>query len=170
MYLEFIFVILDYFKTINRAIIVYEWLIPFVASVAVFICLIYWDVFSKEIAGHLVTLLGVLIGFSITGLSVISIGSNKIIEQLKATLAKPKIKISHSYVNLYQLHIINFSYSVFIQVVALISCLSLLLLQDLFLKEVLLKLLLCFVLMLIFHVLLLTVRNISNTYFILIRG
>lgn len=94
MYLEFLFVIGDYFKTINKKIVLYEWGLPLIFSI---ICIFFKDSFKLELFGEIkevsISILGVLLGFSIAVITIITTGNGKNLEEIRISIEKGRNKI-----------------------------------------------------------------------------
>jgi hypothetical protein len=169
MYLEFLLLIGDYFRTLGWRIWIFEWLIPFGIGVAAYFLI------DKNNANELaikfndsaVALLGVLIGFSITVITILHTSNNKNIEEIKAF--KTEYKIGKQQLFLFHLILINLTYSVVLEVLCLVCNLCLALFWDRLDNQVTTTLL-CINLFFILHILLLNMRNITDFYFILFKG
>jgi len=121
MYLNFIFVPIDYFKTIGWRVFVFEWVLPMILS-----CMIYYS-FYKGVSSYsfndyinkIISLESILVGFSITSVTFLTTAGNRNIEDLK----KKETKKVHYGKPLFlmDLIIINFSFSLFLEILILIS-------------------------------------------------
>lgn len=172
MNIEFILLILDYFRTIKRRDFLLEWLLPILIGSFCFY-LNYGTKETKDIADALknissngVSLLGVLIGFSIAVLTLLITASSQNLTEIKS-MDTGIVKAGFS-VTLYELLLINYSYSVVAEVLVLIMNL---LIPSLAVKisPFKQKALIGIDIFLLCHVLLLTLRNITNFYFVLTR-
>lgn len=169
MYLEFLLLIGDYFRTLRWRVWIFEWLAPLLVGVAVYFLI---DVcraneLAKTFDDTAVTLLGVLIGFSITVITILHTSNNKNIEEIKAF--KTEYKIGKQQLFLFHLILINLTYSVVLEVLCLICNLCLALFWDK-ISEGASRILLCVNLFFVLHILLLNIRNITDFYFILFKG
>lgn len=165
MYLEFMYLFSDYFKTLTKKEVIYEMLLPLIASILISICLCYGNNFESlsKFKDNSITVLGILIGFSITIITVITTNNNRTIRDI----ITEKI-VSGKKISLYQLFLINFTYSVVIEVftVILLMVMPIFINNYHFFQIIIVKIIgysfLCFV---ILHVLLLNIRNMTGFYF-----
>lgn len=170
MYLEFLILIYDYFKTLKFKTVLYEVVIPLIISGASFYLLYTGKDTSicKNFKDNVLTLLGILLGFSITIITILTTGNSKnlIAIQEKET----KYVIGGNKVTLFDLLLINFTYSVVLEIILIIV----LLLQPLIFANI------CFSFNTkiigfsilsgaVVHVLLLTMRNLTDFYLILMK-
>ena len=170
MYLDFILLVVDYFRTISRRIFFFEWLIPFLVSIGVFTLLFYGNSVSATIVfkNNVINLLGILVGFSITIITILTTGQGQNLDRIKNT--KPNIKISNNKITLFRLLLINFTYSVIIEIGLIIVCLIYpLLLGNLEINICLKYIGFSILVFLILHIMLLTIRNLTDFYLILIK-
>jgi hypothetical protein len=169
MYLEFLLLIADYFRTLKWRCLIFEWVLPLLIGVVAY--LLVAEPAAKDLAKKFddtaVTLLGVLIGFSITVITIMHTSSNKNIEEIKGVETEYKIGTQPLY--LFHLILINLTYSVILEVLCLICNLCLLLVWDKIDAHIS-KILLSINLFFILHILLLNLRNITDFYFILFKG
>lgn len=167
MYIEFLLIISDYFKTINKKIIIYEWIIPLLISILciVFGCYINLS-FFKEFKGISMNILGVLLGLSIAVITIITTGSGKNLEEIKNI--QTSLKIGTKNISLYDLLLINFSYTVVAEILLIIFCLLAPLISKIITLSHNIKLTLySFMIFIVIHILLITLRNITNFYLII---
>ncbi|MCS3532071.1 hypothetical protein [Chryseobacterium sp. JUb7] len=167
MYLEFFLIIVDYFKTLNRKIFIYEWLFPFIVIFfCIYIgCILDFGVFIS-FKDSAINVIGVLLGFSIAVITIITTGSGPNIEQIKNH--ETSVTINNRKISLYKLFLINFTYSVILEVILIISCLLMPLLNKIFLFSFSIKLIMYSIMVfIVFHILLLTLRNITDFYLII---
>lgn len=166
MYIEFIFVIIDYFSTLNRKSFIYEW------GVAIIIGLIsaYGDVLGKINMHTLINsahgFVTTLLGFTLAALTLF-LTNNTTIDNLKKIITPKQIRGKH--ISLYKLLLINFSYSIIIESILCIGFYvgGVLCFID--------SLYICFIansiyIICLFNILLLTIRCITDLYLILSKG
>lgn len=168
MYREFIFLIFDYFNTIKKNVFYYEWVIPFVIGVMCFVLLNFnWLKTDYSLfINSSVSLLGVLLGFSIMVITILTTSNNDNIEKIKKTLTD--YIISNEKISLYRLLLVNYSYLIIIEALVLVAYFISLLFFSSFCHT--LKLFLfSFYVITIIHILLLTIRNITDFYFIITK-
>jgi len=169
MYLEFALIIADYYKTLNKKIFFYEWGFPFILT---FLCVYLGCIFDFEIflsfKESSINIIGVLLGFSIAIITIITTGSGKNIDSIKEY--ETEVKINNKKISLYRLFLINFSYSVILEIILIISCLIMPLLNRIMLFNFNIKLLFYSIMVfIVLHILLLTLRNITDFYLIITR-
>lgn len=168
MYLEFLILIYDYFKSLNKRNIMFEWVVPFIIMILVIflnICNNYnFEVFFKFKESSL-NILGVLLGISIAIITILVTGGGKNLEQIRNV--KTPVRINNKQVSLYELLLINFSYTIVIEIFVILSCLVLPLFTKFILFPNEIKIILYGVLVfLTIQILLVTIRNITDFYLI----
>lgn len=165
MYLEFFLLISDYFKTINRRLFIYELLFPILIGISVW-GLLYFGTNTKclgEFRNNTIALLGVLVGFSITIITILTTSSSKNVDEIK--IKKTDYKIGGKVQSLYNVLLINFTYSVVVEVVLIIINLIYPIILANFTVNQNVKIVgFAVVFCSIMHVLLLTIRNITDFY------
>lgn len=165
-YNEWKHVIFDYFKVIKRNERNFEILFPAVLSLL--ISMIYWY-FDKtkialiELSNLLPTVLAILIGFTITSLSVIVTSDNENIKMLKNYNSDERI-VGGKIVSIYRLTLINFSYMLIALIVLLIIVLFTLFIVGIWDEFVVCFVMLLFQVYLTIHIFLLMIRNITTFY------
>lgn len=170
MNIEFLLLIVDYFRTVKRRDFVLEWLCAFLIGL-----LVYWlnrnniniSDLLKNISSNAVALLGVLIGFSVAVITLLVTTNSKNIDEIKAH--RTKYKLGSRHITLFDLLLINYTYSVVAEIIIVILNLILPGLCSFELSNNTLNLLNALNIFLVCHVLLLTIRNMTNFYFILIK-
>ena len=112
MYCEFIFILIDYFSTINKRIIVFEWGIPLIIG-----CLTWYfticsdnEAILYESLSNISSFLTTLLGFSIAALTLFITGN---VEKTKKY--STNISIRGKNISLYRLTVISFSYLIIIE-------------------------------------------------------
>lgn len=121
MYLNFIFIPLDYFRTIRFRNFLFEWGGPFALSFLTYISL-YKSVTQydfNEYVNKIISLESILVGFSITSITFLTTASNRNIENLKDK--ETEFVLFGKKISLMDLIIINFSFSLFSESVILIT-------------------------------------------------
>lgn len=169
MYIEFILLFIDYFRTLKRRNFIFEIIIPFIAGVIICTSLILMksQINFTDYKSNLVSLIGVLIGFSITAITLLITSNNSNIENLKSK--DTEYQIGKNKVSLFDLLIINFSYLIILEVFLIIGVLFLPTLTGLLRLKYLTKTILFSInAFLTIHLLLLNIRNICDLYFILL--
>lgn len=170
MYLEFLLLIADYFRTVTKRIFIFEWILPFVIGVGIFLLLFFGSSTSATIVfkDNAINLLGILVGFSITIITILTTGQGKNLDEIKSKVTD--IKINNEKITLFRLLLINFTYSVIIEVSLIIVCL----IYPLLIENIGMNLIVKYVgfsilVFLILHIMLLTMRNLTDFYLILIK-
>lgn len=160
MYTEFKYLIKDYFSTLRFKEFVFEWIFPFIlGSIALVILYLNDGNSQPDFDSAFITLLGILIGFSIAMLTVITTSSNKNIDRIKKE--ETKYIIDNVKVTLFRLFVINIGYSIIMEIFLLIF-------------NIFIPIILCshniytfsFSVFLIIHILFVNVRTVTNFYFI----
>ena len=166
MYIEYFLIIVDYYKTLTRRILLFEWLIP-VSFALLLVSLnnkITFDNY-KIFKDSSLNILGVLLGFSIAVITIITTGSGKNIENIKSI--KTDFKLNNDFITLYDLILINFTYSVIVEIIIIVSCLVFPMISAYILISHKVKLVLySMMLILVVHILFLTIRNLTDFYLI----
>ena len=168
-YFEFLFVIKDYAVTIKFKELIFDWILPFI-----FAFIFRW-IFLKNLCvneindfnGYVINVFAILIGFSLTSLTILSTSNSKNINQLKEKIIKRKIGGKN--ISLYQLIFITFSFGLLIEIFALIFSLFYFLFIKIGYSEFFIKNLFIFYLLLLIHIIFLNIRNITNFYFIFLK-
>lgn len=170
MYIEFLFLINDYLKTITKRVFAFEWLLPLILSILIFFLLFTGKstAVTETFKNNSINLLGILVGFSITIITILTTGQSKNLEEIKRI--KTKIKINGKLISVYRLLLINFTYSVVIEVFLIIIFLIYPLLKHNIPINRLTKYIIFSILVfLIIHILLLTIRNLTDFYLIITK-
>ena len=170
MYLEFIILIFDYFKTLNSRIVVYEIIIPLIVSILVFFSLLFGKNTSVcfTFGKNALTLLGILLGFSITIITILTTGNSKNLVAIQKKQTKHSIGTTK--VTLFNLLLINFTYSVVLEIIFIIVLLLYPFVLANFTISLISKIIVFSILTGgVIHVLLLTMRNLTGFYLILIK-
>lgn len=170
MYLEFLLLIADYYRTVSKRIFFFEWLIPFLTGIGVFLLLFFGSSTSATIVfkDNAINLLGILVGFSITIITILTTGQGQNLNEIKNK--ETKIEINNKKITLFRLLLINFTYSVIIEVALIITCLIYpLLIDNIDFSKNIKYVGFSILVFLILHIMLLTMRNLSDFYLILVK-
>jgi hypothetical protein len=168
-YFEYIHPIRDYFLTLRANEGLFDWGAPFLISLGIYLYplnLMDFDTI-KTINGYAINLLAILVGFSITSLTILTANTSKNIEDLRDNYTKRSLRGKP--VSLYQLIILNFIFLLVMEFVSLLYSFGFLLLikvgnlMDSYKEAFLLSI------YLITHVVFLNIRNVTNFYFIVSR-
>lgn len=170
MYLEFILLFLDYFKTLNKRVIIYEWFFPILFCLLLFFFNCKYDLSAyKMFKDNSINILGVLLGFSIAVITIITTGGGKNLEEIKRIITK--FKKGRKNITLYELILINFTYSVILEILIIIGCLLMPLISNLFQINHSVKLVIYSIMVfLVVHILLVTMRNLTDFYLIITKN
>ncbi len=168
MYLEFLLIVNDYFKTLNKKYVFFEWGLPFVIAILIFYLFNGFQILepAKKFIDTSITLLGIFVGFSITVITLLNTANNDNVQEIKKSITE--VTIGGRKITLFQLLLVNMTYSVVVEIISIIFNLCL----PLFLFKIscnALKIILSLDLFLILHILMLTIRNITDFYFILFK-
>lgn len=170
MYLEFLLLIADYFRTVTKRIFIFEWILPFITGIGIFLLLFFGSSTSATIVfkDNAINLLGILVGFSITIITILTTGQGKNLDEIKSKVTD--IKINNEKITLFRLLLINFTYSVIIEVSLIIVCLIYpLLIENIGMNLIVKYAGFSILVFLILHIMLLTMRNLTDFYLILIK-
>jgi hypothetical protein len=172
LYGEWLVPIVDYFRTIKKKEVYFEWLVPFLASVLVistFLVLGDSDKAISKLRDILPNTLAILIGFTITSLTVLIASDNQNITRMKTTLTDNR-KIGSHTISLYQLLLINLVYVLFIQLFLLVFIFFVGFILHFFNIMLLVNLFLFFETFTILQIIFLLIRTITNFYFVFYRS
>lgn len=163
-YLEFVHLIKDYFETSEKKELFYEWMAPLVLGVVFyFIPTFGFQSLSSEIISNFINVLAILVGFSITSISILTTSSSENVNNLKGILSRRKL--GNRLISLYQLIVITFSFVLVVEIFLLVYNLFL----QFFINTTYSKILFSIDIFFITNILLLNLRNITNIYFIFFR-
>lgn len=146
----------------------FEWFVPFIVMVLI-IFLNICNSFNVEIfikfKESSLNILGVLLGISIAIITILVTGGGKNLEQIRNV--KTPVKINNKQISLYELLLINFSYTIVVEIFVILSSLVLPLFTKFILFPDTIKILLYgFLVFLTIQILLITIRNITDFYLI----
>ncbi len=170
LYLDFILIPIDYIRTSKLRVFIFEWIIPSIICFLIYLSL-YKGAVSynfEDYINKIISLEGILVGFSIASITFLTTASNRNVELLKTH--KTKYKIGLKELNLMDLILINFSFSLFTEILILVVNLTAPILMIGFnlsfhSKIVLFSINVLFVL----HNLFLNIRNLVDLYLALLK-
>lgn len=166
MYLEFIYIIIDYFSTLDRRTVIYEWLIPIVIGVVGGIMsYIFEDVLLYDIIENSIQIIVTLLGFTLATLTLFLTGNSKVEETKKYLIPK---KIRGKNISLYRFIIISYSYLIVLETILCIGYYIAILFPYIDNVYTCLIINTLFVI-LMFNLLFTTIRSISDLYFIITK-
>lgn len=163
IYLEFLQLVKDYFVTLKKKELFFEWFIPLIIGLIFYF---FSNINNNELHNFIPTIvnvLAILVGFSIATITILSTTSSQNVNNLKKIISDRKI--GNKQINLYQLIMITFSFILFIEIILLIFNLLICLFSISLYYKILFGINIFFML----HILLLNIRNITNIYFIFYR-
>jgi len=170
LYTEFLLPIKHYFFTLTGKEAIFDLIIPSTLGILSFILGSWCDISinqtnSIEFIKTLITLLSILIGFSITSLTIIA-STTELTGRLMTV--KTERKVGNKILNLYQLMNITFIMAIFSEILTLILNLSAVLFISADVQYIInnINLIIVINIMLISHILLLNIRNVTNFYFV----
>ena len=165
MYCEFIFILVDYFLSINKRISIYEWGMPIVLSVV-----IGWSAIHSyeinlpyEVIKELIVFLSTLLGFTLAALTLFLTGR---VEKTKKYITSKMIRGKN--ISLYRLTIISYSYIIIVETFLCLGFYTSKALGIVVNPYVALFVNCCFI-ALTFNVLLATIRTITDLYLIITK-
>ncbi len=169
-YREPIIPVLDYLFTLSLDVFIYDIAMPFFVSV-----LIYFLVLSKislcsisSFSTVIIGILAILIGFSITSLTIIVSNGNQNIEKLKNTQSSRKLNGKN--ISLYQLLIITNTYSIVAEIVALLINLSFLFIFKSKIYSISYSIYYSLNIFMLLHIFFLILRNATNIYLVFYKN
>lgn len=170
MYLDFVILIIDYFKTLNIRVFVYEWILPLIISFLIGLLFISKGLptIVETFNNNVIRLLAVLVGFSITIIIILTTGHSRNLEEIKKM--KTKVILNNKKISLFRLLIINLTYSVVVEINLILACLIYPFILDKIQIAPYFKIFgFSVILMLVIHVLLLNIRNLTDFCFVMTK-
>jgi hypothetical protein len=172
IYGEWLVPIVDYFRTIKKKEATFEWIIPLVIAIIVSLTFYYLGNSTKAVLALrnlLPSTLAILIGFSITCITVLISSSNNNIEKLKERKTIERF-IGKELISIYQWVLIIFVYVLIVQIALLIFIFFAGFVLHIFNVSFFLIIALFIKTFLISHILLILIRNTTNFYFIFFKN
>lgn len=170
LYLEFLLPIKHYFSTLKEDEAIFDLVIPLIFGVIGLALGLFLNISidkndSIEFFKVLIMLLSILVGFSITSLTIIA-STSKLTDTLMSV--QTGREIGYTKINLYQLMNITFIFALFSEIFTLILnlCAVLLISFDIIIIHRCVNLIMLIDIMLISHIFLINIRNITNFYFV----
>lgn len=167
-YFEFRHVVWHYLQSLDLNEGIADWILPLGIMGLTYLCFLHLVPMDARlaIADALISVLAILIGFSITSLTVLATASGDSIKAMKEHLTDKKVGKTGDKVSLHRLLHITYSYTLLVEIVALFSVL--------FFRFVYAangvhhgsKAMFAFIGFLVLHILVLNVRNMTNFYFV----
>lgn len=166
MYLEYLVLIFDYFKTLSKKNFLFEICIPITLGIGVGCVLNYFPDYinTSRFIDNSINIIGVLLGFTLAIITFFVASDNPNIDKTKKYITKHRIGKKN--ISLYRLLIINYSYLIIIEATIclgfLVGGLFYLTLSPCY--QIIIK---SIYITLVTHVFLLTIRSITDLYFVL---
>lgn len=169
LYLEFLFPVKDYFITLKLKEFLFDWVFPLFGCLAVYGCFFINISFKDTICfnGYVINSLAILIGFSITCLTILATSGNDNVKQLRDV--EIDRKIGNKKLSLYQLIFITFSFVLIMEITTLVLNLLYFLIYSSLAEKKFFVIIFLIINFLLFHIIFLNIRNITNFYFIFWR-
>ncbi len=170
LYGEWLIPIVDYYRTVKRNEVNYEIVIPLI--VAFLATLFYHNNASlhpalMKLRDIMPNALAILIGFSITCITILLTSNNANIEKIKQS--KTDREIDRKKITIYQWVFIMFVYVLIVQIFLLLFVFFVAFALRLYNEKAFMAALLFCEVYLTLHILLLLIRNITNFYFIFFK-
>lgn len=169
MNLLFLFPISDYFVTIKKSEFVTDFILPLIFTIIIHFTIIVniTDTDIIDNLGNIINLLAILIGFSITCITLLSSTGSKNVDDLKHK--DTNRKIAGIPVTLYRLLLISFTYITIVEIFALsLNLVSSLMYSTAHFRRYLILFYTIDAYLLI-HIVFVNVRNVTNIYFCLFK-
>lgn len=168
MYLEYLILIFDYFKTISKKNFLFEVITPLILGIGI-ACVFYFYpswLNTSRFVDNSINIIGVLLGFTLAIVTFFVASDNSNIEKTKNYFTE--YYIGTRKVSLYRLLIINYSYLIIIEAFICIGFLigGLFYFSLPFVFQILMK---GIYIILVLHVFLLTIRSITDLYLVLTK-
>jgi len=170
MYTEFLYSIFDYYKTLNKQSIIFEIIFPLLLGGLIFYLLYFRGDLThvSDFRDNVLTLLGVLVGFSITIITILTTGTSNNLNEIKQRPTSKKL--GTKLLSLFDVLLINFTYSVVLEILLIIVHLIYpFILSNYEVNQCVKIVVFSITFATVIHVLLLTIRNMTDFYLVLIK-
>ena len=165
MYLEFLYIFIDYFVLQKKRVLIFEWGLP--AHIGL-ICMAMSYVFDVNTQYAIIEksfgYVGTLLGFTLAALTLL-LSSDKMKEAKEYKINK---KIHNKQASLYDLVVISYTYLIVVEGILCLSFFIAQLFEFVYIEKIAIALNAIYIVML-FNILLATIRTITDMYFILIK-
>ncbi|MFN5516056.1 MAG: hypothetical protein ACK5CA_15285 [Cyanobacteriota bacterium] len=172
IYLEFLTPIKDYITTLKKREFVFEWFVPFIMALLIYVFFLEKGSYKesiKQLNGYIITFLGILIGFSMTSVTLLVTSNSKNIERLQGTQTERRVETQ--LINLYQLVLINFVFVLMMEIFTLLINLIFSLVDTVSNKPKEIWMYFYTVnVFLLLNIVLLSIRNTTNIYFVFLAN
>ena len=165
MYLEFLYIFIDYFVLQKKRVLIFEWGLPALIGL---ICMAMSYVFDVNTQYAIIEksfgYVGTLLGFTLAALTLL-LSSDKMKEAKEYKINK---KIHNKQASLYDLVVISYTYLIVVEGILCLSFFIAQLFEFVYIEKIAIALNAIYIVML-FNILLATIRTITDMYFILIK-
>ncbi len=172
IYGEWLVPIVDYFRTIKKKEFYFEWIIPYLTSLIIIFFFVKWGDSAKavlKLRDILPNTLAILIGFTITSLTVLIASDNESTNRMKNKKSDNR-KIATEVISVYQLLLINLVYVLFIQMFLLVFIFFIGFILHLYSNTFLVNMFLFMKTFFTLQIMLVLIRTITNFYFVFYRS
>lgn len=124
-YREFFLVVFEYFQTLNLKLFIFEILLPFLFSTLIIIynrCEPAFNIGAENFISVIVNIIGVLLGFSIALLTILATADSGRTNELRTH--KTKQEIWGKQISLFELLLLGFTYTIFLEIVVVLVSIS----------------------------------------------
>ena len=164
MYFEFLFIMLDYYRTHTKETFIYEFIVPFVVCLIFLSLEIYGYIDSYKFAKETIAFIGIILGFSLAALTIFTSDSKRTKELQDYEVKK---KIDGVKISLYRTVVINFSYIILLStVVSLVYYIFSMFKSSIYPYNIITN---CVYVGVVLHLVLSLIRSTTNLYLILTR-
>jgi hypothetical protein len=169
LYFEYIHPINDYFRTIKLNEIIFEWVLPFAITAPIYKYILpdLEGAHIGTVCGYIINFLAILIGFSVTCLTILSSASSESIDKLKKK--ESHRSLHNKKISLYHLIVINFIFLLVMEFFNLFFNLGFFLFSSKISNIGFLPEFFSVSIFITCHVIFLNIRNVTNFYFVFSR-
>ena len=165
MYMEFLFVIYDYFAILKKRILLFEWGIPSITGVVCLILSLGFGIDSQYgIIEKSFGYVGTLLGFTLAALTLL-LSCEKMKEACEYQL---ETLLHNRKATLYELVVVSYTYLIVVEGILCISFFIAQLFDFVYIRNIAIIMNTAYI-VLLFNVLLVTIRTVADMYFILIK-
>lgn len=165
MYLEFLYIFIDYFSILKRRVLLFEWGFPVMAGATCMVLSYAFDINNQyAIIEKSFGYVGTLLGFTLAALTLL-LSSDKMKDAKNYLIDR---MLHNRQASLYDLVVISYTYLIVVEGILCISFFFAELFDFVYIEKIAIILNSLYV-VLLFNVLLATIRTITDMYFILIK-
>lgn len=166
IYFDFLHPVKDYWVTLKLKEITFDWILPTILSLLSYFVILQNTKFEDltNFNGYVINFLAILIGFSITCLTILSTSSNENVSLLKSY--EIDRKIGNKRISLYQFIFITFSFALIMELVTLVFDLVYFLYYSSKEPKTHYDFYYAVNTLLMYHIICLNIRNVTNFYHI----